>query len=86
MNVYILEENYNLSKKTNSLFKPIKYKVNGECWECISHSVNNSGYPRVYRNGKKEFIHRYVYQLYNGNIPNKMEIMHICDNRICINP
>lgn len=66
--------------------KPIKYIIEDECWINISHSTNNAGYPRVYRNGKKEFIHRYIYIIYNGEIPKGMVIRHKCDNIKCINP
>jgi hypothetical protein len=62
--------------------KEIKYHINNECWECISHNVNSSGYS-VKHSG---LIHREVYVVCNGEIPENMQVCHTCDNRRCINP
>lgn len=64
------------------LEKNILYKIVDECWECISHKTNNSGYA-VKHSG---LIHREVYIVVNGEIPIDMLICHTCDNRKCINP
>lgn len=78
---YILNEHKDLSDNC----KRIKYKINGECWECTSHARVN-GYPKIYRENKIYYMNRYIYSLYNGEIPENMVIRHKCDNRKCINP
>ena len=67
--------------------KPIKYNVTEKgCWECISHTSNINGYPNITRNGKKQNLHRYVYNLLVGIEDHRNEILHKCDNKKCINP
>ena len=76
--------------------KDISFRVNEDgCWICTSHKPNQYGYPEICR--KKErceserkrnslHIHRYIYYLLNGKITEDRVVMHICDNRKCINP
>ena len=59
------------------------------CLEWQGH-INTSGYGfvGVYTNKfeprKSGLVHRRVYELLNGELPEV--VMHICDNRKCINP
>jgi hypothetical protein len=80
---YILDELGN--KSGNNKAMKIKYIINNDCWECISHKDKGNGYIEIGRNGRK-YLHRYVYEIYYGEIPKNMVIMHKCDNRKCINP
>ena len=59
--------------------------VGNGCWECISHTLDK-GYPIVNRHKKKHRMSRYVYELYYGEAPINMVVMHSCDNPKCINP
>jgi len=71
---------------TGRSHKDIKYALTEKgCWECTSHH-NRSGYPKIWINGQRESVHRYVYRLYKGDIPKGMIIRHTCDNMKCINP
>ena len=36
-------------------------------------------------NNKQTRLHRYIYELYNGEIPSDMVIRHKCDNPSCCN-
>lgn len=82
---YILDEKYEKLNKSPK-FKQIKYIIKDKCWICTSHAKMTSGYPRINRNGKGYGLHRYVYELFKGNIPKNYVIMHECDNKLCINP
>lgn len=60
------------------------------CWEWI-RSCNKDGYGRFRLNGKMELVHRVVYTIVNGVIPELFEglpayICHSCDNPPCCNP
>lgn len=48
--------------------------------------VNSSGYGVLNFLGKMDYIHRIVYKLIIGEIPEEFQILHKCDNRPCINP
>lgn len=32
------------------------------------------------------YAHRHIWRLLNGEIPDKFEVMHTCDNPTCVNP
>jgi len=57
-----------------------------ECWEWMN-CVQSNGYGRITVNRKTMYVHRYVYELVNGPIPERRnDVMHVCDNRRCCNP
>ena len=65
--------------------KPVIYKHVGSCFICTSHKPDSNGYPRFTRNGRLQYIHRYLYQLLYGSVDYKVDIHHRCENRMCIN-
>lgn len=63
------------------VFKPI-----GEgCWTW-NGSVNSSGYGTFNVSGLTEMAHRVSWKIKNGLIPFRKQILHKCDNRLCVNP
>jgi hypothetical protein len=56
-----------------------------ECWEW-NGVINNKGYGRVYFEGKYWLTHRVSYIILVGQIPEKLLVLHNCDNSICVNP
>ena len=56
----------------------------GECYEWQG-ARNSNGYGRVMVDGRKEYVHRIVYSLEYGDIPEGLEVLHRCDNPPCIN-
>jgi hypothetical protein len=71
-----------------STLKPFDFYVSDSgCFICTSHARNIHGGHSVFQmNGKKLFIHRYIYEQCFGEIPNGVIIRHTCDTPECINP
>lgn len=84
------EKGYTTTDKGKAKFQPIRYLESSEgCWVVqgrkFKHTDDNT-YAVVTRNGKNQRLHRYVYKLYKGEIPNGMVVRHLCHNKSCINP
>ena len=66
-------------------------KVEGQCWEWTA-----SRYPKGYgkfaletkRNSKNRtgYAHRVAWEIFNGPIPDGLNVCHQCDNPGCVNP
>lgn len=56
-----------------------------QCWNWTG-ACNKWGYGQFGFNKKVVGAHRVSYELANGAIPEKMFILHSCDNRKCVNP
>ena len=56
-----------------------------DCWEWTA-SRNDSGYGRIYVDGKQVRAHRYAWERVHGPIPHGLVIDHLCFNRACVNP
>ena len=47
---------------------------------------NSHGYGAVKVDGTQHYVHRLAYELFNGPIPEGMQVLHRCDVRCCCNP
>lgn len=78
-------------EKIHKLAYPIKgvYKEwkEGEspCIICTSHKTRDGKYPRVGRKGRDFRVHKYLFLIYKGEIPEGMVVRHRCDRTRCIN-
>jgi hypothetical protein len=55
------------------------------CWEWIAGSrVRNYGQIRV--SDRNVLVHRLAFQLWRGEIPPGIHVLHRCDNPACFNP
>jgi len=43
-------------------------------------------YAKFYHRGKLVKASRYAYRLYKGRIPKGLDVLHKCDNPLCVNP
>lgn len=56
-----------------------------DCWNYYGRR-NAKGYPTAYIDGRPRLLHRYVWEVLVGNIPDGMELDHLCRNPACCNP
>ena len=54
-----------------------------QCWPWLAHTCHGYGHVRVGPKVKK--AHRLVYEEAHGPIPDGLVVMHVCDNRRCVN-
>src|SRR5438445_13527509 len=55
------------------------------CWNWLGRR-SQYGYGQVKYHSDSFQAHRMAYKLVNGAIPNKINVLHTCDNRACVNP
>lgn len=55
-----------------------------ECW--IWLRCTTKGYGKLYRDGRQQQAHRYMYEQLRGPVPEGLQIDHLCCERSCINP
>jgi len=62
-------------------------KVNreGNCWVWTG-AVTADGYGNFRVSGHNLRAHRFSYALLHGPIPDGLNILHACDNRLCVRP
>lgn len=66
--------------------QPNIIKVKGGCWIWIANRVGN-GYGQInLRGGKKRLVHRVLWEILRGPIPQGMILCHKCDKPSCCNP
>lgn len=62
------------------------FYVDKSCWVWTGSINPTSNYGRVYFDSKQNMAHRVMYELLVGDIPNGLQLDHLCRNRSCVNP
>jgi len=60
-------------------------KIDGGCWEWTG-KCDKDGYGRICVDYKTTRTHRVAYELWKGEIPDGLFVLHSCDNPKCVNP
>jgi hypothetical protein len=61
-----------------------KIDKSGDCW-LWTGAILPSGYGLINIKQQQYYVHRLIYMLYNGTIPDGMSIRHKCRGK-CVNP
>ena len=56
-----------------------------QCW-VWTRSVAHHGYGQVSIHGRRQMVHRAMYEFHKGPIPSGMQLDHLCRNHRCVNP
>lgn len=62
----------------------VQVEQNG-CWRWLGCKAKN-GYGRLTLNRKALYAHRYAYCMFKGEIPEGLDLDHLCRTRDCVNP
>lgn len=60
------------------------HAMKGQCWQWMGKPACVYGQLTV--NGKTVQAHRYSWEIHNGLIPANIQVLHKCDNPLCVNP
>lgn len=71
--------------KTSEESFALRTEWQGDCLVWTGHKIP-LGYGHIVHNGRAMRVHRYSWIRTYGEIPEGMEIDHICHNRSCVNP
>lgn len=67
------------------LWSRIERNRDGQCW--VWHGFRNvGGYGRISVKSRQTLVHRLVYEMLIGPIPDGLCVLHTCDNPPCVNP
>lgn len=77
---------YNKATKTNTPDKILsKVKITKGCWLWTGY-IRKDGYGGTKVSQKHYMVHRYMYELCFGKVPEGLVLDHLCRNRACCNP
>ncbi len=70
---------------SEKLRNSVAIDIESGCWNW-SKAKNKDGYGYVWFDGKMHRASRKAYEAFVGPVPEKLWVLHICDNPSCINP
>jgi hypothetical protein len=70
---------------TKELLESLANKDRNGCWVWPG-ATQTIGYGVLTLNGTQQLVHRLTWQLWFGQIPKNLYVLHTCDVRRCFNP
>lgn len=67
------------------LLRSIRVDPDTGCWERLV-GIRPDGYTRIRVDDSRPYAHRYCYELFLGEIPEGLDLDHLCRNRSCVKP
>lgn len=61
-------------------------KLDTGCWLWTGYRQPNNGYGKFSMGGHLMMAHRAAYEIFVGDIPKGMLVLHSCHNPACVNP
>ena len=75
-----------LEKRDELFWRKVDKKSKAPCWIWTGATNGYWGYGIVKIMYHHVYVHRYSYEYYNGEIPIGLQIDHLCNVRLCVNP
>lgn len=79
-----MHDNIDIEGQARVRARSIVNTVTG-CWRWVG-AGRGIGYGAVKVGGRVVDAHRYAWAVFNGPVPDGMQVLHRCDNRACVNP
>lgn len=73
------------NKKTRARFWS-KVEKTETCWVWRAGKNTVNGYGQFWTGKKTTQAHRFLYQIYHGDLPSHVFVCHRCDNPPCVRP
>ena len=68
-------------------WEKVSPEPNSGCWLWTAALFQNTGYALFNPSTKRPVAgHRFAYEYYRGNVPEGLELDHLCRVRCCVNP
>jgi hypothetical protein len=82
-----LQLQYHGFTESKRFLQRIKKGRASECWEWTGARMNAAWHGQWRSSeGKHELAHRAAWRLFVGPIPDGLQVLHRCDNPVCVNP
>jgi len=75
-----------INKRRRRLFDRSYQKLDNGCWQWTALIRRKESYPAFSINHWPYKANRVSYSIYKGEVPINMDVLHTCDNRLCVNP
>lgn len=77
-----------IPEKVRAKFRAEECPVIGLDGDCLNYygRTNANGYATAYIDGFSRLLHRWMWETFRGDIPDKLVLDHLCRIRRCCNP